>query len=275
MALRTLETKKGGLTSRSIRHGAVLPSRLSRLVTAGGYAIDGCNYQPQATKVDGYSAPTGATGDFNLLHFRSMVALYNILGAGQTLLAPSVDSTNGGLNFALDLAAAEGHQGVFGSMQTNKNPFAVTIGTTENAFVRATLRAATVANVAELAIGWRKAEAMQVNIDDYDEAAFLNMQAGDIKRETILNGAATVTFDTLLNAANAVDFTLEVWLLGRKAVMFVNGREAVIGAPFNFDVGEVVVPFWFWLQGGGASALNLVDFEVGPLYANDLDPRRR
>lgn len=275
MALRAFDGKKGGLTSRSIKDGAIFPSKFAR-VGLGGYAIDPCNYLPRASKADGYSAPTGATGDENILSLRDFTISYHILGAGQTLLAPTLDATNGGLAFALDLAAAEGHQGVLGGINTNRNPFAVTIGTGPNATVRATFRPGVVANVAELALGWRKAEAFQVNFDDYDELAALNMQAGDVKRETILNGAATVTVDTLLNAADGVDLTLEVRLIGRQAVMFVNGAQAPTGAPFSFDVGEVVVPFYFWLQGGGASALNLNDAEVGPLYAAGVhDPARK
>jgi len=274
MALRAQQIKKGGLASRSIRDGSILPNKLSRLVNTAGYAIEPCNYQPRGSTTDGFTDPSGATGATNLLHWRDMVASYFILGAGQTLVLPTPDTVNGGLTFGLDLAAAEGHQGVFGAMNTVTNPFAVTVGTSPNAFVRATFRAATVANAAELALGWRKAEAFQVNFDDYDELAALNMQAGDIKRETILNGAATVTVDTLLNALDATDFTLEVRLIGRQALMFVNGAQAVIGVPFNFDVGEIVVPFYFWLQGGASSALNLMDVEVGQLQAIQLDPAR-
>lgn len=274
MALRALETKKGGLSSRSIRHGAILPSRLSRLISEGKYALETFSYVPRASLADGYSAPTGATGDTNQLSLRGLHAAYFILGAGQTLLAPTWDATNGGLLAGLDAAAAEGVEYAWGGISA-RNPFAVVVGTSPNAFIRATVRAATVANVAELAVGWRKAEAFQALLDGYDEMAVLNMQAGDIKRETILNNAATVTVDTLLNATDATDFTLEVRLVGRRALMFVNGDEAPIGAAFSFDVGETVVPFAHFLQGAGASTLHLVDLEIGPLYAIDLDPARR
>jgi hypothetical protein len=162
-------------------------------------------------------------------------------------------------------------------MNTGQNPFAVVVGSDANALVRAKFRAATVANLGELAIGWRKAEVFQAALDDYDELAALNVQAGLVNRETILNGAATVTVDTLLTALDATDIMLEVRLIGRQALMFVNGEEAVIGAPFSFDVGEVVVPFYFFLQGGGATALNLYEMEVGPVYATALahDPARK
>lgn len=275
MALRVFDGKQTGITSRSIKNGAINPSKLAR-VGLGGYAIDPCNYGPTATKSDGYSPPTGATGDINILHMRDMNVFYHILGAGQTIVAPTPDSSAGGLAFALDLAAAEGHQGVLGAMNTNINPFAVVVGTSPNALVRATLRAGVVANVAELAIGWRKAELQQVNLDDYDELAALNMQAGVINRETILNNAATVTVATGQVATNGVAFSLEARLIGRQVLMFVNDRQVPIGAPYSFDVGEVVVPFYFWLQGGGASALNLLDIEVGPLYAAGVhDPARK
>lgn len=275
MALRVFDGKQTGITSRSIKNGAINPSKLAR-VGLGGYAIDPCTYGPPASKADGFTDPSGATGDINFLRMRDMNIAYFILGAGQTIVAPTPDATNGGLAFALDLTAAEGHQGVLGAMNTNINPFAVVVGTSPNALVRATLRAGVVANVAELAIGWRKAEVFQVNFDDYDELAALNMQAGVIKRETILNNAATVTVATGQTALDGVAFTLEVRLIGRQALMFVNDRQVPIGAPYSFDVGEVVVPFYFWLQGAGSSALNLNDIEVGPLYAAGVhDPARK
>lgn len=275
MARRTLETKKGGLTGRSIRDGTITPNKFSLELAQGSYVYEPCNYTPHAVKSDGYSPPTGATAALNFLEWRGVNALYYMLGAGQTLLAPFQDSTLGGLTFALDDVAAEGHQGVWGAIQTAKNPFAVTIGTTRNSFVRATWQAGTVANVAELAIGWRKAESMQALFDDYDELAALNVQAGIVNRETILNNAATVTVDTTKRATDATAFTLEVRLIGRYARFYFNNLEVSSGAKYRFDVGEVLVPFWFFLHGGGASALNLMDFEIGPLSAINRDPERR
>jgi len=274
MALRTFEPKKGGLSSRSIRDGAVAPSKLHRLLLEGAHAMEACNYQPPATDVDGFSNPTGIAADINLMHLRSSTWSYFIMGA-QVIVAPTNDATAGGILIGLDAAAADGVEYLPGQMATVKNPFAVTIGTSPNAAVRATLRAGTLANVAELALGWRKAEAFNALIDNYDEMACLNIQTpGDIKRETILNNGATVTVDTLLNASNGVDVVLEVRLIGRRALMFVNGAAAPIGAAFNFDVGEIVVPFLHFLQVTGGSTLHMFDYEVGPLYGIGLDPAR-
>jgi hypothetical protein len=48
----------------------------------------------------------------------------------------------------------------------------------------------------DCAIGWRKAEAYQAAIDSYDEMAAINVIAGAIKIETILNNGTTATTDT-------------------------------------------------------------------------------
>ena len=45
---------------------------------------------------------------------------------------------------------------------------------------------ADVSDTDDCAFGFRKVEAYQANIDDYDEMAALNVISGDIKIETIL-----------------------------------------------------------------------------------------
>lgn len=279
MALRGF-SGRGGLTSRSMRDGAVNPSKLSTFLRDGSYALENFVYTPVASDTDGYSAPTGSTGDYNLLNCRNLSATYHVKGAGQTLLSPTQDTTVGGILAGLDAAASEGVEYIIGQAQTAKNPFASTIGTSVNKFVRATVAAGTVANVGEMAVGWRKAEAGQAAIDSYDEMAVLNCQydtdACYVRMETILNNGTTDTTETGSTIANAEQVVLEVRLLGRKAKVFVNGAEPAGMPNFQFDVGEVVIPFIFWLQNGsGGSTFHIFDLEVGPLAAIGLDPARR
>lgn len=279
MALRALNLDRGGVSSRSLRDGAVIPSKLSRYITAGQYALEPCVVAPRGAAVaDNYGAPTGATGDTNLLTMQALQMSYFILGAGQTLLAPTGDSVTGGIRMGLDAAASEGVEYVPGARVTAFNPFAVTIGAegSKNPFIRVTSRLATVANVDHLAVGFRKAEVSQALIADYDELAAISAIAGEIHRYTILNTAAAVDVDTGLTVADAEDFTLEVRLIGRRAHFYFNDVEAPTGAPYDFDDGEVVIPFIHFIQGaGGGSLWRMFDLEVGPLDAIGLDPARR
>jgi hypothetical protein len=242
------------------------------------YAAEVLNYMPHnaTPQTQAYGDPTGATGDVNVLHLRDSAWYYSILGAGQTKLAPSLNGSLGAIDIGLDVDVSEGVEYIPGALTQAKNPFAVTIGTSPNAGFRATLRVTDITGLAELALGWRKAENFQALIDNYDEMAAINVQLGTVNRETILNGAATVTVDTGETVVNDTSFSLEVRLVGRGARMFLNDEELSIGAAFNFDVGEVVVPFLHFLQAGGAnSGLYAYDYEVGPLYVSDLDPARR
>jgi hypothetical protein len=253
-----------GTTRRHIAEGAIAPGKLHAALRDNSYLYEPFNTQIQATDVDGFSAPTGATGDLNFLHTKKASHLYAIKGAGQTLVAPQIDATNGGLLAGLDVVAAEGVEYVPGSMQTNKNPLSLTIGTNPDSFIKLVARLGTVANGAEVAVGWRKAEAQQALIDDYDEAAFLNVQAGNVFTETILNNAATVSADTIINAVNAVNFTLEVRTKGRYVEFYVNGvRKQPAAAQFRFDAGEILVPFIHFLQGAGGTTLHFVSLEIG------------
>ena len=91
----------------------------------------------------------------------------------QTALAPAVDEANGYLIATLDGGAGDGVEYVPGGITAN-SPFANVVGTGAAAYIKARLAAETVANVAELALGFRKAEAFQAAIDNYDEMAAFN-----------------------------------------------------------------------------------------------------
>ena len=228
----------------------------------------------------GHGDPTGATGDENILQFRGpmgpMDAGYHINGAGQTLLAPANDASAGYLLAGLDVVAAEGVEYLPGQMLSVHNPFAVKCGDVDYpaSFVRLKAVIATVANVAECAVGWHKAEAYQANLDDYDELACLNILAGDLKQETIINGAGTVTTDTGTNVTDALTFTLESQVHGRRVRNLYNGVD--VSAPlFDFDADEIVLPFIFFLQGGAGSAFGWYELEVGRLWLSGRDGSRR
>jgi len=271
-----------GVNHRSMADGrAVIPTKLVPELYEHRYfkqVFPGA--LPIGSAPNGYGDPTGATGDSNILQFRGplgpMDAGYHIKGAGQTLLAPSNDAANGHLLAGLDVGAAEGVEYLLGQMLSVHNPFAVKCGDTEYAatFIRMKGILADVSAVAECAVGWRKAEAFQANLDDYDELACLNLQAGTLNQETILNNGTTATTDTGETVADGVSFTLESQIRQRRVVNLFDGVD--VSAPlFDFDADEIVVPFIFFLQGGSGSAFSISELEVGQLWLDGRDGGRR
>lgn len=195
---------------------------------------------------DGDGSPTGATGDENIIKTDRNTFEYHILGAGQTILFPSWDTN--GLDVALDLVADEGCEVCPGI--TARSRAAYTVGTDEF-YAKCQFSIADVSGTDDCAFGFRKMEAYQANVDDYDEAAYLNVISGDVYIETILNGGGTASTDTGEDWGDGEDYTLEVRVEKAGAVTFL--IDGVVVSPagwsqFSFDSGEVVVPFFYFLH---------------------------
>ena len=187
------------------------------------YTFEEFESQPMTSKIGGGYAG-GTTGDENAMKFESNIFEYHILGAGQTITAPSLSST--GLNVGMDQTNDEGiemSQGI-----TSRS----TVATDLPFFFKLRFTIPVVAGTDDCAMGFRKAEAYQANIDDYDEMACLNVISGNITIETILNDGTTATQDT----GNA---------------------------------SEVVIPFFYFLHANAsqAGAITIVSWECGPQSA--------
>jgi hypothetical protein len=218
------------------------------ILESGAGFYDG-SMQPSCSALNGYSDPGGSTGNTNRAFLPGplgFVAQYHVKGAGQTLLGPLLDTAGKGLDISQDQTDDEGVEYVFGTINSN-SPFAWTVGT-HNGFLEVRFEIADVSGTDDCAVGLRKLEAFQANVDDYDEAAFLNVISGDIKIETILNNAATSTTDTTQNWTDGETHTLRVDLVGRVVTFSIDGLPPTATATFNFDSAEVVVPFMFFLQ---------------------------
>jgi len=196
-------------------------------------------------------AASGTAQASNVLSIGGQEFLYSARGT-QTITIPVRVAS--GLNVGMDQADNDGVEVTNGlSVATAKKVFVV--GTDPDFFFRCKFSIGTVAGTDDCAVGFRKAEAAQANIDDYDEAAFLNVISGNIKRETILNGDPTTTVDTTLDWADGETHTLEVRVaLSGVVSMYVDGVKATIGATFTFDSGENLVPFFFMLNANAAQA---------------------
>jgi hypothetical protein len=219
--------------------------------------------RPLAAKANGAGACTGTAGDTNIMAFPwGNVFEYHIKGT-QTIVCPVI-GTNG-LDVGLDQTDDDGVEVTMGI--TALSPLAFVVGTDPAFFVRLKFSIADVSGTDDCAVGFRKAEAYQAAIDNYDEGAFLNVISGDIKIETILNNGATTTTDTTDNWADGETHTLEVHVSAAGVVTYkIDGDAPTTTAAFTFDSGEVVVPFFYYLHTTDvAGAIELIEFECGLL----------
>lgn len=189
-------------------------------------------------------AATGTAGDTNLLSVPGADFEYHIKGT-QTILAPVLTAV--GMDIGMDQTANDGIELSNGILAIS--PVAFVVGTDGPFEFSVRLKLADVSGTDDCAIGFRKAEPYQANVDDYDEMACLNVILGDIKIETILNNAATVTTDTTNNWADTETHTLTVKVGTDRAVTYeIDGAAPLVTAAYSFDAGEVVVPFFFFLH---------------------------
>jgi hypothetical protein len=208
----------------------------------------------------GGGAATGDAGDENRLLFPEAYFEYHILGAGQTILYPQKAAA--GLDIGMDQTDNDGVELTNGI--EDGGPAVFTVGT-DACFFKVKFSIADVSGTDDCAVGFRKVEAYQANVDDYDEMACLNVISGDIKIETILNNGATSTTDTTDNWADGETHTLEVYISTDRAVTFkIDGAAPTTTQTFSFDSGEKVIPFFFFLHASDvAGAVVLKEWEVG------------
>lgn len=216
-------------------------------------------FNPVSAKIGG-GAATGTAGDENVLMFPTTAFEYHILGT-QTILAPSLTST--GLDIEMDQTDNDGIELSHGI--TEQCPVSFEIGTDPAFFFRVRFSIADVSVLDECAVGFREAEAYQANIDDYTDMAVLNVISGDIKIETILNNAATVTTDTTDNWLDAETHELKVLVSSSGVVTYqIDSNAPTVTAAYTFADGLVVVPFFYFLHAATAACpLILQDWECG------------
>lgn len=270
------------VTTRHVFNQSLNPIKVTQDWRDGRYAFYRADHQPLLALADGFSAPSGAAATVNVGKCAGGFPLsfeYAAIGT-QTLLGPLLDIPGGGLEFTQDQTAAEGVQYVFGgsrfgaatagSTADTKGRHQFTIGGTgpdTSFFLKVVLQIQDVSGAAELAVGWREAEALQAAIDNYTDMAVLNVQAGVINVETILNNAATVTTNSGQTVADAGIVTLEVRVIGARVAYFVNNNPLVGIPEYNFAAGLSVVPMLHFLQAADLTLAWLKSVEVGPFRA--------
>lgn len=258
-----------GTTRRHIAEGAIAPRKLHDSLRQGLYGYEKFNDQPLLTGPLGYGPPTGVTGDQNLARFRGgLQSRYHVKGT-QTLLGPAV-AVGSGVDVSQDQTAADGVEHVFGGALGIPNPFRYVTGTTKPVEARLKLNIPDVSGAAECAFGLREVDAFTANFDDYTDLAALNVQAGVVNLETILNNAATVTTNTLKTWVDLATKELKVRIVGRVPRFFVDGQEVITAStPYTFQNGIALVPFFFFLQAADLTPIYWDEFEWA--YVEDID----
>ena len=207
------------------------------------YTLEQFESDPVCTKKAG-GAPGAATGDENAMCLGKNMFEYHILGAGQTITAPSIVAT--GLLVSLDKVNDEGAEYSQGILARSKQAFVVG---TDAFYFKLKFSIADVSGADEVAVGFRKAEAYQANIDAYADMATLNVISGDITIETIIGDAATVPTDTTDDWANGATKTLEVYVSKAGVVTYkVDGAAPTTVAAYTFTDALTVVPFFHLLH---------------------------
>lgn len=135
-------------------------------------------------------------------------------------------------------------------------------------YMSAKIKIDDISDVSELAVGWRKAEAYQAAVDNYDEMATINVGGaadGRIDLQTILNGSATVVTDTTeADWADGETKTLEVRVNNAGVVSYrIDGSQPTVVAAFTFDAAEVIVPFCFLDTETGDPGVSISEWKVG------------
>lgn len=248
------------LAAASVSSAKIVDDTIRPTKLAPRYILEEFGQQGIATENDGTVA-SGATGATNILVLGRNVFTYHIKGAGQTLIVPTIAAD--GLLVSHDLTVDEGAEYTNGI--TSRCPVAFTVGTDGAFFFKCRLKIADVSGTDDCAVGFRKAEAFQAAIDNYDEMAALNVISGNITIETILNNAATTSTDTTDDWTDGQTKTLEVYVSAAGVVTYkIDNAAPTATAAFSFDAGEVVVPFFYFLHDATSpGAIHLVSWEVG------------
>lgn len=233
---------------------------INRRVWDSKYVYENFQYNGATSKVGG-GAAGGTAGNNNVLILPTTAFEYSILGT-QTITAPVVSAS--GLNVgAMDQTADDGLELNHGILSTQRTAFI--IGTDPAFFFRLRYSIADVTGTDDCAMGFRKVEANQANVDDYADMAALNVISGNITIETIVGGAATTTTDTTDNWADTATHELCVYVSAAGVVTYtIDGSAPTVTAAFTFTNALTVMPFFYFLQDADiAGAVPLMEWECG------------
>lgn len=243
---------------------------INRRVWDNQFAYENFSQNPVVSALGG-GASSGTTAATNIMEFVYSAFEYNIKGT-QTITAPSIAAyaaTVPSLNAEMDQDADDGVEICGGILGTSPTAFKIDADYGKPFYFRLRLAMTNPEHTDDCAMGFRKCEAYQANIDDYADMAVLNVIAGDIKIETIKGGAATSTTDTIDNytASTIVDLQVNVDASGAVTYL-INGVAPTVTAAYSFTAGLFVTPFWFFLH--DATNTDVITFSGDFVASNSI-----
>lgn len=214
--------------------------------------IDSFNQSPILQSIlDTGAAPSGTTGDVNLMMLQGGDVMQQfIIGAGQTIIAPRMDTN--GLLVSLDLVATEGAEYNWGMTPISKHSF--TIGTSQAFTFMVRFTVADVSGATPVLMGFRKQSANNADYTTYTDYALIGLNSGvnvgTVIIEDRLNGGAAVQTDTTNAWIDTATHTLRVNVSNAGVVTYaIDGAAPSVTHAFTFDNGDIVSPFFYLVHG--------------------------
>lgn len=214
--------------------------------------------------------PSGAalaqTTGTNMMMFPHTGNVFDLnLKGTQTITGPIVEATGArGLDMTLDEAAADDGWELTNGILA-RQPMSFLVGR-DACYLKVNFYIEDVSGTDDCAVGFRKAEAYQANIDDYADMAVLNAISGGIWIETMVGGAATTSTNTTNTWADLATKTLEVYVSSAGVVTYmITGVAPTVTAAFTFTDGLTIIPFMFFLQNTDLTKLHINSWECGLL----------
>lgn len=197
---------------------------------------------------------------------------YNTVATSAVCPTISAANNNNGLNLGVIVNAASKQIEITeGILQGQKNMFVTR--TSAPFFIRATFNVATLANVTDLWVGFRKIQAYSATpIASYTDYAVFGVHstAGHLQSQTNLASAGVVTTDSTNIITAATNFTVQVNVDGSGNVTYlrdITGNGPLIApttvAAYQFAALNVVPFIGYTASGAGATEVDLVQYTCG------------
>ena len=211
------------------------------------------------------AAPVGTDTATNIMQCQEgeVRYIYNI--GTQTIIAPRMEAE--GLLVSLDQTDNEGCEINFGVLTNSKHAY--TIGTSPAFYCQYEFTLADVTGCDPVGIGFRKQEANNSVLESYTDFAWIGVSESDttavVSLKTRLNSGSVTTTNTTDAWADGETHTLAVFVDGSGNVTYtIDGVAPTATAAFQFDTGDVVMPFFHGLHGTTAPGdWHLVSEKIG------------
>jgi hypothetical protein len=210
--------------------------------TSAKGCFDNFYHHPICAGMAGATAgPSGTAGVTNIMYTGDNMFEYAALGT-QTILGPDRIAT--GLDMGSGDQTADDGWEVNGGSAFDIGDQSFTVGQDGAFSFSLEVMITDVSGTDDFAIGFRKREANQADVSDYDEMAAFNIKSAVIYLETILNDGETNTDTTLTDWADLGTHTLKISVSATGVTTFLyDGVEPTVTVAHTFDDGEVLIPF--------------------------------